>query len=233
MAAQAEPCPAPRPGAYSSLFAPKHRRATILASVPWFTQDMGTYGIGIFTPTILAAVIGASAVTDTNAARNVADLIHNNRLATKGAAFLDLLLVFGMGVAILLVDKIGRIRMQVFGFLGCAAGLATVAASLDAVGQSKTLLRFSGFMIFNFMNNLGPYSMTYLPARSGGHLGVPHRDQWRQPGAPWRGIAPSQLPQTMQRAAKGPFRRFRTERGPCCVRFPRGLPPGRRDGSSV
>ena len=33
-------------------------RATILASVPWFLQDLGTYGIGIFTPTILAASIG-------------------------------------------------------------------------------------------------------------------------------------------------------------------------------
>jgi len=163
-AVKADPSPAPRQGAYSSLFAPKHRRATILASVPWFIQDMGTYGIGIFTPTILAAVIGASAGTDTTAARNVADLIHSDMLATKGAAFLDLLLVFGMGVAILLVDKIGRIRMQVFGFLGCAAGLATVAASLDAVGQSKTLLLFSGFMLFNFMNNLGPNSMTYLIA---------------------------------------------------------------------
>ena len=35
-----------------------NRRATILASVPWFLQDLGTYGIGIFTPTILAAAIG-------------------------------------------------------------------------------------------------------------------------------------------------------------------------------
>ncbi len=38
--------------ASSSSYCP-HRRATILASVPWFLQDLGTYGIGIFTPTIL------------------------------------------------------------------------------------------------------------------------------------------------------------------------------------
>src|SRR5580704_5670321 len=25
---------------------------TVLASIPWFLQDLGTYGIGIFTPTI-------------------------------------------------------------------------------------------------------------------------------------------------------------------------------------
>ena len=33
----------------------RNRRATIFASVPWFIQDLGTYGIGIFTPIILAA----------------------------------------------------------------------------------------------------------------------------------------------------------------------------------
>ena len=31
------------------LFKKKNRRATILASVPWFLQDLSTYGIGIFT----------------------------------------------------------------------------------------------------------------------------------------------------------------------------------------
>jgi MFS transporter, putative metabolite transport protein len=40
---------------YGALFNNENRRATILASVPWFLQDLGTYGIGIFTPTILAA----------------------------------------------------------------------------------------------------------------------------------------------------------------------------------
>ena len=39
-------------------FRPRNRRATLLASIPWFLQDLGTYGIGIFTPTILAATIG-------------------------------------------------------------------------------------------------------------------------------------------------------------------------------
>ena len=45
-------------GGWRELFTCPDRRATILASVPWFLQDLGTYGIGIFTPTILAASIG-------------------------------------------------------------------------------------------------------------------------------------------------------------------------------
>jgi MFS transporter, putative metabolite transport protein len=40
------------------LFKKRYRRATILASVPWFLQDLSTYGIGIFTPTILGRRAG-------------------------------------------------------------------------------------------------------------------------------------------------------------------------------
>jgi hypothetical protein len=51
---------------FVALFNSRNRRATIFVSVPWFLQDLGTYGIGIFTPTTLAAALGGSA--DTSAA---------------------------------------------------------------------------------------------------------------------------------------------------------------------
>ena len=74
----------PRTGAracaVAALFAGVHLRRTILASVPWFLQDLGTYGIGIFTPTILATVIGASIEHP----RNTAELIRSDILAAKG-----------------------------------------------------------------------------------------------------------------------------------------------------
>ena len=45
---------------FQSLFKKKHLKATIFSSVPWFLQDLSTYGIGIFTPTILVTIIGRS-----------------------------------------------------------------------------------------------------------------------------------------------------------------------------
>jgi MFS transporter, putative metabolite transport protein len=45
-------------GGFLALFKKQHRRATIFASAPRFLQDLGTYGIGIFIPTILAMTIG-------------------------------------------------------------------------------------------------------------------------------------------------------------------------------
>ncbi|MDR3483305.1 MAG: MFS transporter [Bradyrhizobium sp.] len=145
---------------YAALFNKTNRRATILASVPWFLQDLGTYGIGIFTPTILAAAVGANS----DHARSVADLIANDITAAKGAALITSLLIVGIIFAVLLADTVGRIALQILGFFGCAAGLLLASLSSNFTGGTQTLLIFSGFMLFNFMTNLGPNAQTYLLA---------------------------------------------------------------------
>lgn len=138
----------------------RNRRATILASVPWFLQDLGTYGIGIFTPTILATAFGSPA----DHVRSTSDLIMNDVLAAKGSALITSLLVVGIFFAVLLADKVGRIKLQIFGFIGCAVGLFLASLSVDMSGQSKIFLIFAGFMLFDFMTNLGPNAQTYLLA---------------------------------------------------------------------
>ena len=147
-------------GSFLSLFNKRYLRATILASVPWFLQDLSTYGIGIFTPTILAAAIGHSA----EHVRSMSDLIANDILAARGAAMITMLLIVGIAFAVFLADKVGRIRLQVFGFYGCALGLLLASLSVDFTGSMKIPLIFAGFMLFNFMTNLGPNAQTYLLA---------------------------------------------------------------------
>ena len=149
-----------RTGGWRELFTLPGRRATILASVPWFLQDLGTYGIGIFTPTILVKVIGHEDI----AAQNVSALIARDILAAKGAALLDVLLIVGILAAVLLADRVGRIRLQIIGFIGCAAGLGLATLSLQAAEPARTILLFGGFMLFNFMTNVGPNAQTYLLA---------------------------------------------------------------------
>jgi len=156
----AKPAEARGSSSFFDLFAPANRRATILAAVPWFLQDLGTYGIGIFTPTILANAVGQKV----GHVRNLADLVNNDELAARGSAFIDLLLIVGMVAAVLLVSRFGSIRLQVAGFIGCAAGLAIAAASTYASGSAEIAMIFLGFMIFNFMTNMGPNAQTYLIA---------------------------------------------------------------------
>jgi len=145
---------------FRTVLAPANRRATILASVPWFLQDLGTYGIGLFTPTILAATFGHS----TTIHNSLAAVIDKDLLAAKGAALVDILLILGVGAATLLADRVGRIPLQIVGFIGCAAGLLLTAIALERTGTSQIIMIYAGFMLFNFMTNIGPNAQTYLIA---------------------------------------------------------------------
>ena len=143
---------------WRSLFQGKLQRATILASVPWFLQDISTYGIGIFTPVIIAAAFGATAREHT-----VAAVIHNDLLGARGTALVDLGFLVGIACAIALADRWGRIPLQIIGFVGCAAGLLLAAAG-NLGGRSNLPVIVAGFVLFQFMTNLGPNAQTYLLA---------------------------------------------------------------------
>ncbi len=93
----------------------------------------------------------------------LAAVVHRDMDAAKGAAIVDLLIV-GIMAAVFLADKVGRIGLQVTGFLGCAVGLLLAAFSTHFVGSAQIVLIFAGFMLFNFMTNMGPNAMTYLLA---------------------------------------------------------------------
>jgi MFS transporter, putative metabolite transport protein len=153
--------PGKEQGSFLKLFQKKkNRRATIFASLPWFIQDLSTYGIGIFTPVILSKIVG----TADSAPSTISQIVHTDMLATKGAAMIDLLLLVGSILAIFLVDRFGRIKLQIFGFIGCAIGLLIAALSYNFSAGGRLVCIYIGFMIFNFMTNLGPNSMTYLLA---------------------------------------------------------------------
>lgn len=139
---------------YRALFSPRYLRRTALASVPWFLQDIATYGIGIFTPTIIAALTVAQ----------TQGLLTRTFSSTVGSAVVDLFLIAGFGLAIALIDRVGRIPLQVVGFIGMAAGLGVLAIAGDPTRASETpvVLVLTGFILFNLLMNMGPNSTTFL-----------------------------------------------------------------------
>ncbi|WP_072015959.1 MFS transporter [Leptolyngbya sp. KIOST-1] len=153
-----QPDPATPPAAarpsYRDLFAPAYRRQTILAAVPWFLQDIATYGVGIFTPVILGALAFGGA----------AGLMPQTMAAAQGSAVVDLFLIGGFLLALLLVQPLGPIVLQITGFLGMAVGLGLLAASTGLPPGSPTALGlvFGGFLLFNLLMNAGPNATTFL-----------------------------------------------------------------------
>lgn len=140
------------------LFTRRWIRRTVLTSVPWFLMDIATYGVGIFTPTLLASL--ALAGPD-------ATFISDDIASTEGTALLDIFLVVGFLLAILLVERLGRIPLQLLGFamMVVALCLLAVADQLPGGGNAHLWLVLTGFAMFNTFMNLGPNATTFaLPA---------------------------------------------------------------------
>jgi MFS family permease len=137
-----------------ALFKRNMLRRTIFTSVPWFLMDIATYGVGIFTPTLLAAIFISGANSN---------FIADDITTTAGTAALDIFLPLGFLLAIILVDRIGRIPLQIAGFAMMAVALTILAvANLLPGGADKNVaIVFIGFAIFNFFMNAGPNATTY------------------------------------------------------------------------
>lgn len=113
-------------------------RAWALALLPWFFMDLATYGLGLLLP----------------------DLLRSGGLATNTGAILGTglaALCGGLGSlwAMFRLDRMGRIRLQAWGF-GLAAIVSGILAILlwEHIGAAGVLVL--GLMVANFVNGVGP-----------------------------------------------------------------------------
>ncbi|QGP53012.1 putative metabolite transport protein CsbC [Piscirickettsia salmonis] len=140
---------------YRELFKKKYIKITILTSVSWFIMDVALYGLGFYTPMIFSQ-FGASPVTN---------FILQDIASTQNAIILDCFLLIGVFIAMLGIERWGRLRLQKFGFLGMAVGLGILASSGEVGAMMHVPLLFTGFILFYLMVNAGPNPTTYmLPA---------------------------------------------------------------------
>jgi MFS family permease len=139
------------------LFSQPYRRRTALAALPWFLMDIATYGVGLFTPVILAAIHFGKVQSGTIAAESV-DI--------KGSGSIDLFLLVGFVIGLWVVPRFGRVRMQAAGFLLMAAamGILFMAVRMPGDSATKTPWIFAGFVLFNLAMNAGPNSTTFAMA---------------------------------------------------------------------
>jgi len=148
-------------GEFKDIFKPQYIKLTILSCVPWFLMDIAMYGIGLFTPIIMATLFVSSS--------NHMDYIHHDMASIRNSLVTDVFLVVGILLALVLITRIGIIRMQIMGFIGMGVGMMVIVLTVTfmKLGAPGYLpLVFGGFIVFYLFVNLGPNPMTYLlPAR--------------------------------------------------------------------
>jgi MFS family permease len=139
---------------WRTLFTAEFRRRTTFTSAPWFLMDIVVYGIGVFTPTIIAGIV----VT------NSQSFIGHEITSLEGTAFTDIFLVLGFLAALILINRVGYLRLQVVGFVAMFIGLGLLAfaSGLPGGADGYYWLAFAGFAMSNFFQNAGPNSTTFL-----------------------------------------------------------------------
>lgn len=143
---------------YAVLFHPAYRRRTLLSTLPWMLMDIATYGVGLFTAVLLGALHIDTALGGQTG---------RTEALAAGSGLIDISLLIGFVLGLWAVARFGRIRMQLTGFAGMAAGMLILLGStlLGGGATQHTLLVFAGFVFFNLCMNMGPNSTTYiLPA---------------------------------------------------------------------
>ncbi|MCP9849008.1 MFS transporter [Cyanobium sp. Morenito 9A2] len=113
--------------------------------MPWFLQDLATYGLSIHLPRVLGEILPAGSS------------------AAVGTVLEESLLVAGGVGATMLCRWVEVIPQQIAGFCGCAFALALAAWGARG-DQPQPLLLAIGLGLFLFTTNLGPNATTYLLA---------------------------------------------------------------------
>ncbi|WP_414041890.1 MFS transporter [Acidithiobacillus sp. M4-SHS-6] len=141
----------------AALFSPEYRRRTLLVTLPWFFMDVATYGIGLFTTILLGSLRGKLPELSSTLNRDLGNALDSGKV--------DLFLLLGSLLALWAVPRLGRIHMQLIGFVGMILGMGVLLDSaLHNRGTQSThyYLILAGFMLFNLFMTMGPNATTFI-----------------------------------------------------------------------
>lgn len=129
---------------WTTLFTPPWRKRTLFTTLPWFLMDVMGYSFGVYAPMLLLA-LG----------------LKSHREAVLGNVLLTSVSLIGIVMLAFTIEWWGRLKPQIWGFAGDAAGLALVGA-LALVGRLPIIAVFAGFVIWQISNSFGPGNTTWI-----------------------------------------------------------------------
>jgi len=132
------------PARWNSLFKPPYLRRTLFITLPWFLVDIMSYSFGIYAPLLLMQ-LG----------------LHGKVQSVIGNTLLDVVSLIGTALLAFTVDRSGRLKAQVRGFLGDALGM-TLIGIFALRGEPPLAILIAGLMLWQIANSYGPGNTCWL-----------------------------------------------------------------------
>ena len=127
-----------------SLFSSMYITRTLFITLPWFLFDIMGYGFGIYAPLLLL------------------DLgLHGNVQSIIGNTLLDIVAVIGTALLALSIERVGRLRAQIWGFAGSVVGLLLVWA-FALHGPPPLAILVAGLLLWQLAISYGPANTCWI-----------------------------------------------------------------------
>ncbi|MGH8401674.1 MAG: MFS transporter [Gammaproteobacteria bacterium] len=129
---------------WHTLFRRAYLRRTLFITLPWFLVDVMSYSFGIYAPLLLMG-LG----------------LHSKVQSVIGNTLLDVVSLVGTALLAITVDRSGRLKAQVRGFLGDALGLALIGV-FALRGEPPLAILIFGLLFWQIANSYGPGNTCWL-----------------------------------------------------------------------
>ncbi len=129
----------------------------IFCGLPWACEGLGVYGIGVFLP-VLCMALGLESALPAHA-DTVQQVLHIER-SVEVTTLINFFMLPGFVLGLLLMRRMYHVRMQGWGFIISALGLALLLCAYELHWDMGWAV--AGFCIFELFLNAGPHLLTFV-----------------------------------------------------------------------
>ncbi len=126
------------------LFSRFYIRRTLFITLPWFLFDIMGYSFGIYAPLLL---LGLG--------------LHGNVQSVIGNTLLDVVAIIGTALLAVSIERVGRLRAQIWGFVGSVIGLLLVWV-FALHGPPPLVVLVIGLLLWQVAISYGPANTCWI-----------------------------------------------------------------------
>lgn len=147
---KAADAPEPAESSWADMFRNGNGKKIVFTGIPWACEGVGVYGIGVFLPMLVMAL--GIEPSGGGFAHIVASV--------EKTVYINLFVILGFALGLRNLNRLSHVRMQTWGFILCAAGLALLLTAYKL--HWSVWAAVAGFMIFELFLNAGPHLITFI-----------------------------------------------------------------------